>query len=284
MQVPVAIAGDRRGARCAAGRARDGYTLIELVFVVFIIALVLSIAMPRFMPAMLYSQLEGSARHLANYGRSAVAYSAMNREPITVRFDLEKGEYWCLRYPLDEMALPSQPKINKMFDDDKDKAATHEEKTNINIQELVASGATQDITDASMDAMYQLDMAFRHSLEAQAKNVPHDGLLDEIGPLFEKEFTLDKEGKDQREEVSDALLDHGKLPEGIVLDSILLGGEELAKGPIDIEVTPLGLSQAVSFFLKGPDNQYYTVAWDPITGGAHLAPGKEAGNALQANN
>ena len=79
--------------------------------------------------------------------------------------------------------------------------------------------------------------------------------------------------------MQDALLDHGYLPDEILIESVLLGGEEISEGTVDVEVTPIGLSQSVSFFLKGPKGEYYTVEWDPITGGAHLARGKEMANA-----
>ncbi len=273
-------------------RDREGYTLLELMFVIFIIALILSIAMPQLMPALLSSQLEGSARHLANYGRSAIAYSALNHEPITVRFDLAKREYYSLKWSEDDLAINSSTKSGGLsgiegkdsvgLSTDQDKQANGLSTgagAALTIQELIATGAVEDLELQREEVQLELDKAFQRSLLAQAKNVPRESLLGEFKPLFEKDFTLEVDGKEQRDEVQDALLDHGYLPDEILIESVLLGGEEISEGTVDVEVTPIGLSQSVSFFLKGPKGEYYTVEWDPITGGAHLARGKEMANA-----
>lgn len=276
----------REEARTRAHRARrearvftrdDGYTLLELMFVVFLIALMLAIAMPQLMPAFMFSQHEGAARRLANYGRSAIAYSAMHREPITVRFDLANGEYWCLRWNQD--ALDGSITGDFFDDDDDEKARTTGKETEMDIEELMAVGTVEEIEQQSVEVLHELNRAFQRSLEAQARNVPRDSILGEFDPLFDEQFSLDAKAEEQREEISDSLLDHGRFPEDIRLESILLNGEEIFEGIVDIEVTPLGLNQSVSFFIKGPREQYYTVVWDPITGGAHLTQGKEASNA-----
>ncbi|MDZ4859479.1 MAG: prepilin-type N-terminal cleavage/methylation domain-containing protein [Candidatus Hydrogenedentes bacterium] len=273
----------RQGEVCLSRNARDGYTLLELMFVVFVIALVLAVAMPQLMPAFLFSQHEGAARRLANYGRSAVAYSAMNREPITVRFDLANGEYWCLRWNPEDLGADDGSVTGDFFgDDDDEKARTTGKEAEMDIHELMAIGTPEEIEQQSIEVMHELELAFRRSLETQAKNVPRDSILGEFDPLFEAKFSLETDDEQEREEISDSLLDHGRIPEDIRLESILLAGEEIYEGIVDVEVTPLGLNQSVSFFIKGPREQYYTVVWDPITGGAHLTQGKEAQNALMS--
>jgi len=281
-------------ARGAAGRGAAGYTLVELMFVVFIIALMLSIAMPRLMPAMLSTQLEGQARHLANYGRSAIAYSALHREPITVRFDLAKREYYCLRWSDAELGVASgmesaglsgiEGKNSMSLTRDPGKQAnglsTGQPGAPMTIQELMTTGTADDLEYQRDDVLFELDTMFQRSLLAQARNVPHETVMGDVDPALKKKFSLATEDEEeQRDEIQDSLLEHGRFPEEVVLESVLLGGELISEGVVDIEIAPLGLGQTVSFILRGDKEEYYTVQWDPITGGAHLMRGKELANA-----
>ncbi|MBM3290143.1 MAG: hypothetical protein FJY92_08340 [Candidatus Hydrogenedentes bacterium] len=281
------------GKRVSARRAA-GYTLLELIFVVFIIVLMLSIAMPKLMPAMLSSQLEGQARHIANYGRSAIAYSALHREPVTVRFDLARREYYCLRWSEDELGLQSgmesaglsgiEGKDRAGLSRDPNKQAdglsTGSPNSQMTIQDLMATGTADDLEYQRDEVLYELDSMYQRSLLAQARNVPQESLLNDVDPLLKKKFSLEtREEEELREEIQDTLLEHARLPEEIVIESIMLGGELVSEGVVDIEIAPLGLSETVSFILRGDKDEYFTVQWDPITGGSHLLRGKELGNA-----
>ncbi len=274
-----------------------GYTLIELMFVVFIIAMMLSIAMPKLLPALLSSQLEGSARHLANYGRSAIAYSATNHEPITVRFDLAKREYYCLKWSADDLAINSGMEsaglsgikgkegigLSKDPNKSSNGLSTGEPQLTQTIADLIATGTADDLEMRRDEVQLELDNAFQRSLLAQAKNVPHETIEGDVDPMFEKKFSLSTEEKEeQRDELQDTSLEHGYFPDEISIESIQLGGEEFVEGTVDVEVSPIGLAESVSFILKGPKDEYYTVQWDPITGGAHLVRGKELANVEPA--
>ncbi|MCC6797656.1 MAG: prepilin-type N-terminal cleavage/methylation domain-containing protein [Candidatus Hydrogenedentes bacterium] len=289
-----ATVGDR-GAAFFWGRDVRGYTLIELMFVVFILALLMSISMPKLMPAMLSSQLEGSARHIANYGRSAVAYSAMNHEPITVRFDLVNREYYGLRWTEEQYGLESgiesaglsgiegKNSVGLTVREDKQANGLSTGTTSdLPIEDLIAQGTAEDLEANREEVQYELDRSFERSLIAQARSVPQQSLLD-TNDLLEKEFSLTTEEKEeQREEVQDILLEHSYLPDEITIESIVLGGEVFSEGVIDIEITPIGLSESVAFVVRGPKDEYFTVEWDPITGGAHLMRGKEIANVEPA--
>jgi hypothetical protein len=122
---------------------------------------------------------------------------------------------------------------------------------------------------------WQIQQALQKSLEARAKNVPREGILDEIGPLFDEEFRLDDEEDETREEIKTSLLERTAMPSGVVVERIWLGSTEYEKGTVDIEVSPMGLYETVLIHVRGEDDDYYTVTWDPITGGAHLVRGKE---------
>lgn len=250
-------------------RGAVGYTLIELVLVVTLIVIVLAIAMPRLLPVFAFSQLEGSARHIANYGRSAIAYSAFKQEPITFRFDFATGEYACLRWVEKDDGLFA----------DKDAGIPDTQVVEANAANALnlvnqQGGSPQERAQQALEFEYQMDLAFRRSLEARARNVPQEGLLADVNPMEEFNFSLDENEEEQREEVTASTLTRTALPEGVSVESIRVGSEEYTKGVVDIEITPVGLSDAVTFIVKSTDDDYFTVEWDPITGGAHLTRGK----------
>ena len=70
-------------------RNRHGFTLIELMVVMVIVAMIAAVSMPYFFPVLIYSTHEGAARHLANYGRSAIAHTTLDKETISVIIDLD---------------------------------------------------------------------------------------------------------------------------------------------------------------------------------------------------
>ena len=89
------------------GAAEGGFTLVELAVVVGIVALLLAVAIPQLVPSILFSTLEGSARHLAGYGRAAMAHAVITHERLTIRIELtpEDGapqQYWAVRWYTEE--------------------------------------------------------------------------------------------------------------------------------------------------------------------------------------
>ena len=90
-----------RTRQSADAEDRRGFTLIELMVVISLMAMIAAISLPYFLPVLLYSTHEGAARHLANYGRSAIAHTTLEKETITVMIDLDNQEYWSegLRQP-----------------------------------------------------------------------------------------------------------------------------------------------------------------------------------------
>ena len=254
----------------ARRRRNRGFTLIELVFVVGLIVVVLAIAMPRLMPVFVFSQLEGAARHIANYGRSAIAFSAFSQEPVTFRFDFETGEYRTLRWV--------EKEDESIFEGSD--LAVENQRFELNAETALQLASQQGLTPEeralqTIEFERQLDLAFRKSLEARAKNVPRDGMLSEIDPLAEFEFTLDEDEEDDREEVETSTLSRTKLPEGVTMKSIRVGSETFVDGTVDVEITPVGLTEEIAFVLQGSDGDSYSIAWDPITGGAHLSYGED---------
>jgi len=79
-----------------------GFTLIELAVVIFLIAMVMAIATPQLLPIISFSELEGQARRIANYGRSATERAMFMRERHVVRFERESGEYYLVHWIVPE--------------------------------------------------------------------------------------------------------------------------------------------------------------------------------------
>jgi len=99
--------------------------------------------------------------------------------------------------------------------------------------------------------------------------------MDEFGPLFEREFTLDIE-EEEEEEIVLPLLNRTKMPEEVQIESVVVGGTDYTKGVVEVDLSPLGLLEPVVFFVKDLDEEYFTVEWDPITGLTYLYEGKES--------
>ncbi len=74
-----------------------GFTLIELIFVVMIIALMSFITLPR-ISNLFGINLRTSAVEVKGYLRRAYEQAVMRHERLRVRFDLAKGTYWAETY------------------------------------------------------------------------------------------------------------------------------------------------------------------------------------------
>lgn len=242
-------------------RGREGFTLIELMLVVLLIVTMFGIAMPRLMPAITYGEHEAAARRLANYGRAAVAESALRQERYTVRIDLEAQEYWTVRWPGMGASLATE------FEDELDGASAQQ----------MAMMAQQHEENMDMQAELmneQMERFARLSAQSRMRNVRRDGFLAEVGQVFEWEFSLDDE-EEETEEVRGELLRRGRPPEGVTIESVVISGRRYGSGLAEVDVTPAGLAEPVTLYVESARGEFFTVVWDPITGGAHIRQGRE---------
>ena len=265
-----------------ARKPRDaGYTLVELAVVMFLVGLILSVTLPKLVPVIAFSELQGSARRLANYGRGVVAEAALERGTITVYFDLDAQEYYSVRlvYPEGEAG----------FEGETDQWGLLSDSGAFNSPDFMDNlRASRDGGKGMLDGMDGFDdgaanaqlasrfdkMAWRITEERARNVIPDESFLDEIGPLFEEEFTLE-ETEPEEVELTDVILERTRLPETISIEAVVIEGMEYSSGLIDVEVSPLGLLDLVGIYLVNDNEEYYTVSWDPVTGYAKFESGRK---------
>ncbi len=254
--------------------AKRGFTLPELILVVGIIAMVMSVAVPMLLPAIDINKLEGSAKHLSNYGRAILSHCSMTHESLTFVIDLDHQEYWAYRWLEEE--------DDGLFEDDEDgwwgdsDSFFGDKGGNDARSSMYPDEDTEEMLEQQGEEMrLRFEKFARLRLQAQAKNVQHDGILSDIGPLFEKDFELDPdEDEELKEEVMDDLLERVLLDERVYIESVTVGNTDYVRGEVEIEVSPLGLSEMVVFYING-GGDYYTVVWDAVTADTRMYDGKE---------
>ena len=282
--------------------ARDarGFTLIELMVVTLIIGLVAAVSIPRMIPLIAFTALEGNARRLANYGRAATAQATFKGERHVVRFELDAEPqcyymvYWAVPedadvdagaeqdpFGLESMldsaagaeddpyvalaaAFPGmQRKVEEYTDEDIDLYLL-----NRGIDPALLEAEDVDQIRVKMALDDEFDTFHRKRLEARAANViPPEGIMDAMGPLFgeEDDFDLD-EAEPEEVEVKGPVLRRHFMPADVRISSVSVDGEREARGVVEIEVSALGLAQYVEVELVSVDGEWYTVIWDPALG------------------
>ena len=266
---------------------RWGFTLLELAVVVFLLGIISAVAFPRLLPLIAFTRLEGEARHLSNYGRSVIAQATLMHEKVTVRFDLDNREYYAVHWvfpeaghaegELEEDQWEKLRELRDSADFSPEALAEALEKGRVdgNLFEGLPDGFDDELANLQMDDRFA-KFVRRATLE-RAKNVKHkEGILEEIGPLFEEDekFSLSEEDEPEEVEYRDPSLQRRRVGEEVVIESIEVDAVSYADGVVEIELSALGLRQAVVFYLTNGDD-YYTVLWDPVSGDGNVFEGKE---------
>jgi len=268
-------------------RGRNGFTLLELGIVIFIIALMATIAVPYLLPLALSSELESEARRLAYFGRAVMSTSALFGDEFYVEIDLDQQRYYCLKVTYPETNEGEQDQLS-LFESMKEQGMSPEQMAELFMGSTTGTSTTQtngsSTTTRGFDAEAmnrQINERFeklaKRKLIEQAKNVKHeDSIMDEIGPLFDKKNNVDIFNIEPIiEEVNEPGLSPVRLSENIAIESVFIGGNKFSRGLVEIPVTPLGLTESVAFYIKNENNEYYTVVWDPVSAGAFVLEGAQ---------
>ena len=275
--------------RPACRNFREGFTLIELAVVVFLLSLMAAIAIPRLLPVIAYSELEGTARRLAGYGQGAMGHSALLRERIVVRIDLSEQQVYTVHWILPEKEAAEQAAA-EAEPDQLAKLALLREKgigSQADLQEKLGSGkGLSDILsddDGAFDselAGFQMTDKFnvfaRQALEVRAENVKHDeSFLDDVGLDLSEENIFDPDAEEPvEEELGDPILRRIGFSSNAQIVGVELDGEYTSRGVVEVEFSVLGLGQRVVIFVENEDGDAFTVLWDPISNRSNVFVGR----------
>ena len=273
-------------------RSRNsGFTLLEMAVVVLIIAIVSAVSLPYLMPAILFSELEGAARHLTNYGRSAMSESTLYRETFTVYFDLDNQEYYVthLIYPdlmdekseegvegeveeINQLALLSGMGSTERTAEEVNKALEDVRAGNTVDQGALPEGFDNDAASEQMRNRFA--WFSRQLLEIRADNVKHgEEFLEDAGNLFD-DYEFDLETPEPEEvELKTPLLGRVRFPDGVRLTEVVIGEHNQQWGEVMVTISPLGLEEPVTLYLQGGEEEYYTIFWNPVTAEAQYYVG-----------
>lgn len=268
-----------------AGSPR-GFTLLEMVVVAALIGLVMAVALPQLMPVIVFSRGEGAARHLAGFGRTAMAQASLMRENITVKFNLDEQTYWAER-----LVREDEEEFFKDQEEGKEGGKDRKSgKDKTDSMDLMGSsglrksqfGSTMGNPDdpaaaddeAARMMRDRLERYIRVQTEARARKLDKGSLFEEMTPLFEKEFDLE-DTESYIEEIKEPLLQRTQLPQGVEIELVRVGSTDYGSGDVEIELSSLGLFEPILFHVKNEDEDYFTVAWDPLTGTARFERGKK---------
>jgi len=210
-----------------------GFTLIELMVVILLMAMLASVAVPRLLPLITLTEHQNEARHLVSYGRAAMAHAALAHENIVVRIDLDMQEYWAEAQP-DVYEEPEDVDADAEDDDwiPEDRYELQQASQTI----LMGDDAEQEYGDEEdrgkvLDRQKELmeknftSMA-RNSLFARARRVRHDeDALFGDDSLFGVDEEMDFDDEAGTNAVGSMLLANHRVIESVLIESVRLGEE-----------------------------------------------------------
>mgnify|MGYP001224223504 CR=1 FL=1 len=263
-----------------------GFSLIELMVVILLMALLASVAAPRLLPMITMTEHQNEARRLVGYGRAAMAHAAMAHKNIVVRIDLDAQEYWTESRP-DVYEEPEEAGENWSEEEEDDwipQDGYELQKASQTIllredaeQEYANEDDQKKILDRQRENMEKSFASMtRNSMFARARRVQHDeDRLSGDGSIFglEAEEEVDPNVSTAVNTVHSPFLSPHRVVDSVFIESVHVGDDVYIEGIIDIELSPLGLSTNIAMVLINEDSDIMIVHWDPMTGNAWFVDG-----------
>ncbi|MGC4097149.1 MAG: hypothetical protein QM706_08535 [Nitrospira sp.] len=89
-----------------AGRAVDGFTILEMLIVLFLLTVVVVVVLPRIS---LDEDLSSTGRKLVGVLRTFQGLAATSQKPVKLYLDLDQGTYWMMLVEGKEERIPLDP-------------------------------------------------------------------------------------------------------------------------------------------------------------------------------
>ena len=93
-----------------AGTSNKGFTLIELVLVIFIIGLVLGLAFPKLI-GLTGASVRETAQHLVRTVQILMDQATATKRLYRLHYDIESGRYWATVMEGEGQFVPVDPKV-----------------------------------------------------------------------------------------------------------------------------------------------------------------------------
>jgi len=211
----------------------SGYTLMELVVVMGLIAILFFAAAPRFMPRMLENRIQTAARRLATAAQYLHAHTALTRSEATLHIDVAANEYWV-----------TTPVVEGGGEDE-------------------GEGESGEMAGGwgKTDGWTETDVNFEDE-----NFLGSDGRV--LGIEFDLDTLIEGDDEEEEEEMRTAFIARTTLPQSVRFVGLLMPnaepGDEMTE--FEIKYGPFGLKERAIIVLADDRDRKLSVRLDPVLG------------------